>query len=130
MGIYPQLSALEMLIYPKSSNVIANEALLKQGTIEIVPPEAPLTLFVWGPSRVLPVQIKSFSITEEVHDTRLNPLQAKVSLSMRVLSYNDLPSDHAGHKIFLAHQVAKEVMATAGSTGNLGSVVGSNIKLL
>jgi hypothetical protein len=130
MGIYPQLSALEMLVYPKTKQVIANEALLKQGTIEIVPPEAPLTLFVWGPSRVLPVQIKSFSITEEVHDTRLNPLQAKVSLSMRVLSYNDLPSDHAGHKIFLAHQVAKEVMATVGSVGNLGSVVGSNIKLL
>ncbi|HOO54300.1 MAG TPA: hypothetical protein PLM24_00090 [Methanothrix sp.] len=130
MGIYPQLSALEMLVYPKSKQVIANEALLKQGTIEIVPPEAPLTLFVWGPSRILPVQIKSFSITEEVHDTRLNPLQAKVSLSMRVLSYNDLPSDHKGHKIFLAHQVAKEVMATVGSVGNLGSVVGSNIKLL
>lgn len=130
MGIYPQLSALEMLVYPKTKQVIANEALLKQGTIEIVPPEAPLTLFVWGPARVLPVQIKSFSITEEVHDTKLNPLQAKVSLSMRVLSYNDLPSDHAGHKIFLAHQVAKEVMATVGSVGNLGSVVGSNIKLL
>jgi len=130
MGIYPQLSALEMLIYPKSKQVIANEALLKQGTIEIVPPEAPLTLFVWGPSRVLPVQIKSFSITEEVHDTKLNPLQAKVSLSMRVLSYNDLPSDHKGHKIFLAHQVAKEVMAVVGSAGSLGSVVGSNIKLL
>lgn len=130
MGIYPQLSALEMLVYPKTKQVIANEDLLKKGTIEIVPPEAPLTLFVWGPSRILPVQIKSFSITEEVHDTRLNPLQAKVSLSMRVLSYNDLPSDHAGHKIFLAHQVAKEVMATVGSVGNLGSVVGSNIKLL
>lgn len=130
MGIYPQLSALEMLVYPKTKQVIANEDLLKKGTIEIVPPEAPLTLFVWGPSRILPVQIKSFSITEEVHDTRLNPLQAKVSLSMRVLSYNDLPSDHAGHKIFLAHQVAKEVMATVGSIGNLGSVVGSNIKLL
>ena len=98
--------------------------------LEIVPPEAPLTLFVWGPSRVLPVQIKSFSITEEVHDTKLNPLQAKVSLSMRVLSYNDLPSDHKGHKIFLAHQVAKEVMAVVGSAGSLGSVVGSNIKLL
>lgn len=130
MGIYPQLSALEMLVYPRSKHVIENEALLRLGTIEIVPPEAPLTLFVWGPSRVLPVQITSLSITEEVHDARLNPLQAKVSLSLRVLSYNDLPSDHQGQKIFLAHQVAKEVMATVGSAGNLGAVVGSNIKLL
>jgi hypothetical protein len=130
MGIYPQLSALEMLIYPRSSRVIANEILLKLGTIEIVPPEAPLTLFVWGPSRVLPVQITSFSITEEVHDTRLNPIQAKVSLGMRVLSYNDLPSSHKGQKIFLAHQVAKEVMALMGSAGNLGSAVGSNVSIV
>jgi hypothetical protein len=130
MGIYPQLSALEMLVYPRSTRVIANEKLLKQGTIEIIPPEAPLTLFVWGPARILPVQITSFSITEEIHDTKLNPLQAKVSLSMRVLSYNDLPPDHKGHKIFLAHQVAKEVMAAIGSSGSLGSVVGSNFSIL
>lgn len=130
MGIYPQLSALELLVYPKSSQVIANEALLNEGTIEIIPPEAPLTIFVWGPSRVLPVQITSVSITEEVHDTSLNPLQAKVSLGMKVLSYNDLPSKHRGHKIFLAHQVVKEVMATVGTVGNLGSAVGSNINIL
>ncbi len=129
MGIYPQLSALELLVYPKSRQVIANEALLNKGTIEIIPPEAPLTIFVWGPSRVLPVQITSFSITEEVHDTKLNPLQAKVSLGMKVLSYNDLPSNHKGHKIFLAHQVAKEVMATIGTAGELGSAVGSNINI-
>ena len=129
MGIYPQLSALELLVYPKSRQVIANEALLNQGTIEIIPPEAPLTIFVWGPSRVLPVQITSFSITEDVHDTKLNPLQAKVSLGMKVLSYNDLPSKHKGHKIFLAHQVAKEVMATIGMAGELGSAVGSNINI-
>ena len=38
MGIYPQLSALEMLIYPKSALVIANMVLLATGTIEIIPP--------------------------------------------------------------------------------------------
>lgn len=41
MGIYPQLSALEMLIYPKSSVVIANHVLLATGTIEVIPPVAP-----------------------------------------------------------------------------------------
>lgn len=57
MGIYSQLSALEMLIYPKSSLVIANTALLAGGTIELIPPMAPLTLFIWGPKRVLPVRL-------------------------------------------------------------------------
>lgn len=130
MGIYPQLSALEMLVYPPSERVLQNESLLDQGTIEIIPPEAPLTLFVWGPKRILPIQLSSFSITEEAHDINLNPLQAKVSLSMKVLSYNDLLSDHKGHKIFLAHQQAKEAMSILGSVSGLGSLVGNNIKII
>lgn len=115
MGIYPQLSALEMLIYPKSALVIANTVLLALGTIEIVPPQAPLTIFVWGPKRALPVKLTEFSITEEAHDVSLNPIRAKVSLGLRVLSYSDLPLTHPGYPLFLAHQVTKEVMAAIGT---------------
>ena len=49
LGIYPQLSALEMLIYPKSALVLVNTALLAAGSMEVIPPAAPLTLFIWGP---------------------------------------------------------------------------------
>lgn len=124
MGIYPQLSALEMLLYPKSALVIANTALLAAGVIEIVPPEAPLTLFIWGPKRILPVRLTEFTITEEAHDVNLNPIRAKVKLGLRVLSYNDLPVTHPGYGLFLAHQVVKETMAVVGSVGNLGSAMG------
>lgn len=130
MGIYPQLSALEMLIYPKSALVIANTVLMATGSLEIIPPAAPLTIFVWGPKRVLPVRLTEFSITEEEHDVNLNPIRARVSLGLRVLSYNDLPLTHPGYGMFLAHQVVKEAMAVVGSVGNLGSVAGGNIRLL
>lgn len=130
MGVYPQLSALEMLLYPKSAMVIANTALLAVGTIEVIPPMAPFTVFVWGPKRVLPVRLTDFSITEEAHDVNLNPIRAKVSLGLRVLSYNDLPLSHPGYGLFLAHQVVKETMATIGSVNNLAAVAGGNIKLL
>lgn len=130
MGIHPQLSALEMLIYPKSGLVIANTALLALGTIEIVPPSGPFTLFVWGPKRVLPVRLTEFSITEEAYDTNLNPIRAKVSLGLRVLSYNDLPLTHPGYGLFLVHQVIKETMAAMGSTGSLSALAGGDIKLL
>ena len=60
-GIAPQLSALEMLLYPSTSLVIANAALLLAGTIEILPPEAPLTVLVWGPGRVVPVRVDSLT---------------------------------------------------------------------
>lgn len=130
MGIYPQLSALEMLLYPKSALVIANTVLLATGTLEIIPPEAPFTLFVWGPKRVLPVRLSDFSITEEAYDTSLNPIRARVSLGLRVLSYNDLPLTHPGYGMFLAHQVVKEVMAVVGSVGNLAAVAGGDVKLV
>jgi hypothetical protein len=130
MGIYPQLSALEMLIYPKSSLVIANTVLLAVGTIEIIPPSAPLTIFVWGAKRAVPVKVSEFSITEEAYDAALNPIRAKVSLGLRVLSYADLPLTNPGYGLFLAHQVMKEAMAVVGSANGLGDVIGGDVRLI
>jgi hypothetical protein len=130
MGIYPQLSALEMLIYPKSAQVILNTALLAVGTIEVVPPEAPFTLFIWGAKRVLPVRLTEFTITEEAHDPNLNPIRATVNLGMRVLTYNDFPVTHPGYALFLAHQVVKETMAVVGSVSDVGAVAGGNVSLI
>src|SRR5262249_45430220 len=67
-GIHPTLAALEILLYPKSALTIANTVLAQAGILEIIPAEAPLTLFFWGPARVLPVRITSFSVTEEAFD--------------------------------------------------------------
>jgi hypothetical protein len=122
LGLYPQLSALEMLVYPKSALVITNTVLLATGVIEVIPPVGPLTLFVWGPQRILPVQITEFSIEEQTYDSNLNPIKSKVNLSLKVLSYNDLELVHPGYWIFLLHQVAKEVFATMGSISNMGNL--------
>jgi hypothetical protein len=130
MGIHPQLAALELLIYPPSATVTANLSLLNAGLIEIMPAMAPFTLFIYGPKRILPVQVTSFSVSEEAHDVNLNPIRAKVSLSLRVLSYNDLPDDHPGHAMFMSHQVVKEAMAKLGVVNGLDAVLGENISLL
>lgn len=119
LGLYPQLSALEMLVYPKSALVITNTVLLATGTIEVIPPTGPLTLFVWSWQRILPVQIKEFTITEETFDSNLNPITAKASLTLRVLNYNDLSLQHPGYWIYMLHHVAKEVFATMGSVSNI-----------
>lgn len=121
--VYPALSALEMLLYPKSAVVIANTALALLGNTEIIAPQAPLTIFVWGPQRVLPVRLTSFSITEAAYDPNLNPIQANVDLNLQVLSYNDLKISNPGYFLFLAHQIAKETLATqnvSSSVPNLG----------
>jgi hypothetical protein len=121
-GIHPKLAALEILVYPPSGRVIANLGLLSAGLIEIVPPEAPFTLFVYGPGRVLPVKLSEVRVTEEAHDIKLNPIRATVSLSMQVLSYCDFAPDHPGHAMFLAHQLAKETLAKIGASGSLDAV--------
>jgi hypothetical protein len=131
MGIHPQLAALEMLLYPKSSQVITNNALLAAGIIEVIPSTAPFTLFVWGKQRVLPVQITGFTVNEQEFDPKLNPIRAEISgLSLRVLNYGDFPLTHPGFHLFLAHQVVKETMAAIGSLNNLSSALGGDVSLL
>jgi hypothetical protein len=128
MGIFPQLSALEMMLYPKSPVVIANTVLAAMGTMEIVPPEGPFTLFIWGAKRVVPVKLTQFNITEEAHDTNLNPIRAKVQIGMKVLTYNDLSVTHPGYAVFLAHQVVKETMASVGTISSM-EAIGKGVKI-
>lgn len=128
-GIHPQLAALEMLIYPKSALTIANTVLLALGTIEVIPPVAPLTLFIYGAKRVLPVKLVRLSITEEAHDPSLNPIRARAAVGLRVLSTADLSITHPGYALFLAHQVVKEALAVVGSISNLDSVAGGSVNL-
>jgi len=120
-GIQPQLAALETIVYPTSAQIQSNNSLASAGTLEIIPMESPLTLFIWSKSRVLPVRITEFSITEEAFDPSLNPIRAKVSLGMRVLSVNDLPFSHKGSSLFLAYQQQKEALAKKSGGGNLSS---------
>lgn len=123
-GISPTLSALEMLVYPKSALVVANAVIAAAGGIEVIPVDGPMVLFVWGPTRVLPVRITGMSITEEAFDALLNPIRAKVELSLTVLSYHDLKMATPGGALFMVHQITKELMATTNifnSAANLGA---------
>lgn len=121
-GITPTLAALEMMLYPKSALVIANSILSAVGTVEIIPAEGPMILFVWGPTRVLPVRLTGMSITEEAYDTLLNPTRAKVDLSLTVLSYNDLSLTSPGQALFMVHQITKEALATSNVFNSVQNV--------
>ena len=121
-GIHPQISALEMIVYPKSAQAISNFALSQTGTLEIMPVEAPLTLFVWSAKRILPVRLTEFSITEEAFDTKLNPIRAKVSLGMRALSFDDLGFTTKGGSLFLAYQQQKERLAALSHGSSFGAL--------
>jgi Contractile injection system tube protein len=110
-GIYPALAALEVLLYPSYENVDKNEKLARDGVMEIIPFEAPLTLFVWGKKRTLPVRLTSYTITEESFDPELNPIRAKVSLELQVLTYYDLGFNTRGGEAFITHHKNIEQLA-------------------
>jgi hypothetical protein len=114
VGIAPQLSMLELLVYPSSSVLIANEVLSLVGTIEILPMFSNLTVFAWGTNRVTPVRLTGIEITEEAFDPQLNPIRAKVSLSMRVLNVNDVGFLSPAGALYMAYQIGKESMAQQG----------------
>jgi hypothetical protein len=122
VGLLPQLAALEGLVNPTSATLARNDAMARSGRLEIIPAQAPLTLFVWGRNRIMPVRITELSVTEEAFDPALNPIRAKVSLGMRVLNINDLGFDHRGGNLFMAYLRSKERLATrtSGSLDQLG----------
>jgi hypothetical protein len=84
--------------------------------------EAPLTLFIWSKTRILPVRLTEFSITEEAFDVNLNPIRAKVSLGMRVLSVDDLGFDHKGGNLFMTYLQAKEQLAATSPNATFGTL--------
>jgi hypothetical protein len=110
-GIQPQLAALELLVYPSSDVLIANEALSFIGAIEVLPMESALTLFVWSKTRVTPVRITEMDVTEEAFDPQLNPIRAKVSLGMRVLNVNDVGFLTPAGALYMVYQTQKEMLA-------------------
>ena len=121
-GIHGQLAALEAMLYPSSDALQNNHQQAGRGVLEIVPMEAPLSLFVWSKHRAVPVRVTEFSVTEEAFDPSLNPVRAKINLGLRVLSVNDLGFEHRGGSLFMSYLKNKEALAGMVSSATLSSL--------
>jgi len=121
-GLHPQLAQLEMLVNPTVETLVADDNMANNGALEIIPLEQPLTLFVWSKSRVVPIRLTDFSITEEAFDPNLNPIRAKVSLGMRVLNVDDLGFRHPGGHMFMSYLTNKEQLATKVGLGSISDL--------
>lgn len=125
-GLSPQIALLESLSQPTSTQLGRVNSQADSGMLEIAPMLAPLLLLVWGAGRVIPVKLTSFSVTEEAFDPALNPIHAKASFSLRVLTVDDLGYASKGGALFMTYlqnreQLAAKVQpvsrATLGVTG-------------
>lgn len=88
-GIGPQLSVLELMIYPKTDQLFGLPlGNLLGGSDQFGAAQAkflPILLFIWGRKRVLPVIMKSLQITEQEFFPDLNPKRAQVAVQLQVL---------------------------------------------
>jgi hypothetical protein len=100
-GIYSRLAALEMLLYPTgapgtlvgtvSAAITASLTGVATDPVRTVPESVmPVTLFIWGPGRIVPVRVTDLTITEQLYDPALNPTHAEAQLSLRVLTPAEL----------------------------------------
>lgn len=126
-GIAPQLALLESLVQPSAAQLAAVDAQAASGTLEIAPMLAPLAMFVWGKNRIVPVKVTDFSITEEAFDPSLNPIRAKVSLGLRVMSTDDLGFSTKGGSLFMAYlqsreQLAKKLQSVSFASLGIGGI--------
>ena len=122
LGIHAELAALETLVHARSASLQANDALASAGVLEVLPLQAPLTLFVWSRQRVVPVRVTDLSVTEEAFDVALNPIRAKVSIGLRVLSVDDLGFGHRGGTLFMGYLRTKEALAARTGPGALSAL--------
>jgi hypothetical protein len=100
-GLLAYLAALELLLYPTSDEIESYRTDVNSAKRQAGSPLSPRLLFVWGPRRVLPVQLTEMKVTEILFNDRLSPIMAKVSLTMRLDGFSDI--DGPDYQLQLAH---------------------------
>ena len=94
-------------------------------TRPVPPQKVPRLLFIWGPSRVLPVRITSMSINEKQYDMLLNPTEAEVQIGLSVVS-TPSPADAIAVGAWGYSQMIKDTQATL----NLAKVIEFAVDLI
>lgn len=109
-GVAPRLATLELMVTPKEDSVlgaalesVVGDLLSGSGFSFSQREKPPMILFIWGPTRVMPVNINSMSITETEFNTLLSPVRATVSVNMAVIE--------GPNPLYKYSTAAKEVMS-------------------
>jgi len=92
-GVLPQLATLELMVHPKSDSLLGaalGSLLGSSGGFSFTRgANPPVILFMWGYTRVLPVNITSMNITETEFNTLLSPTRASVSVGLSAIEGAD-----------------------------------------
>lgn len=132
-GIGPQLAALEKMVLPSSKlaglvgaaiDAIAGAVSPPASPAQPIPRERyPRILFIWGPTRVLPVTIDSMTIVEQAYDFMLNPTRAEVDITLSVIAIDQCSDDVLAKGALAYSTMAKEAMAVANLANTADQIV-------
>ncbi len=155
-GVADRIAAMEMLLYPQSDSLLGGLLGSVTGSLSVgasvggggsigggVPGIAgsgsaqtasrgtvPVVLFAWGPRRIVPVRLTSFSVEEQAYSPSLYPIRAKVSIGLKILTPKDFPpchrklSEDIAITAFKFTRKQKEVLAAANMANSVESILG------
>ncbi len=136
-GVADRLAALELLLYPdpSASGLLQDVASALGGSLPGLPSTeratVPPCFFIWGPGRILPVRINTFSVEEQEFLPSLYPSRATVNLTLVVLRAGDSPggfthsaSTSMANFAWTYHRVQQQALAIANTLNNVESVIG------
>ncbi len=120
-GILPILSAIEQLMVPRPPPINLARLSGRKRKVHQHPPEKLATvLFFWGPFRILPVSVKSLTITETEYDPLLNPVRAEVAVNLDVLTRSQLEGVALAIGAYKYSQGVQDVMAALNQRNAAG----------
>jgi len=141
-GIADCIAAMEMLLYPVDDVGLLSSAIsslagalgISGGTAPIPERrESPVVLLVWGPGRVVPVKITSFSVEEQAFNVALYPIRAKVTVGLKVLTDDFFKPIAEGAELSAAEKLAqsayrytlkqKKILAAANVANSIESAL-------
>jgi hypothetical protein len=143
-GVADRIAAMEMLLYPQGDSLLGGlmgsisgalgGASVSAGGSGTVQPASrgtvPVVLFVWGPGRIVPVRLTTFSVEEQAYSPLLYPIRAKVSIGLKILTPRDFPTENRKLSEDLAitafnfTRKQKEVLAAANLANSVESILG------
>jgi hypothetical protein len=142
-GVADRIAAMEMLLYPPgesalggllsaSLSVEVGDFSLSASAEVVVAAErkaVPIVLFFWGPGRIVPVRITSFSVDEQAFSPTLYPIRAKVSLGLKILDAAAIVDDGSAvvkiaKACYTFTRAQKEALALANLANSVESIMG------
>jgi len=124
-GVFRKTAGCDLI----TGAVATARALVGKAAKQAVRPTVPVVLFVWGPGRILPVRVTSFSVEETLFSPSLHPIQATVTLGLEVLtpdvfkSQRDITTDIAVAAYNLA-RLQEDSLAVAHIANNREAIKG------